>query len=69
MKCVICKEGDLQLKNVSVNFDRKGALLVIRKVPACVCDSCGEQYFDDEVTKKLLDIIKNTLKPGFSLNI
>jgi YgiT-type zinc finger domain-containing protein len=69
VKCVICKEGDLQSRIVSVNFERDGAWLVVQNVPALVCDGCGERYFDDEITRQLLAMVKNTLKPGVSLDI
>lgn len=32
-------------------------------------DSCGERYFDDEITRQLLAMVKNTLKPGVNLDI
>ena len=69
MKCVICKTGDLQSQTVSVNLERQGVLLVVQNVPARVCDSCGERYFEDDVAQQLLETTQHTLQPGVSLDI
>ncbi|HHW79042.1 MAG TPA: type II toxin-antitoxin system MqsA family antitoxin [Xanthomonadaceae bacterium] len=69
MKCVICKTGDLQPRPVSVTVDRQGALLVVEGVPALVCDNCGERYFDDAVSARLLELTEQTLQPGVRLDV
>ena len=69
MKCVICKTGNLQAQTVSVTLERQGALLMVRDVPARVCDSCGERYFEDDVAQQLLETTQHTLQPGVSLDI
>lgn len=71
MKCVICKTGDLQPQSVSVSVtvNRQGALLVVEGVPALVCDNCGERYFDDAVSARLLELTEQTLQPGVRLDV
>lgn len=69
MKCVICKTGDLQPQSVSVSVDRQGALLVVQSVPALVCDNCGERYFEDAVSARLLELTEETLRPGVRLDV
>jgi YgiT-type zinc finger domain-containing protein len=69
MKCVICKTGDLQPQSVSVTVDRQGALLVVQGVPALVCDDCGERYFEDAVSERLLEMTEETLRPGVRLDV
>lgn len=68
MKCVICKTGD-QSVSVSVTVNRQGALLVVEGVPALVCDNCGERYFDDAVSARLLELTEQTLQPGVRLDV
>ena len=29
-------------------------MLLVEDIPAMVCDNCGEQYYDDEITEGLL---------------
>ena len=69
MKCVICKTGDLQPQSVSVTVNRQGALLVVQGVPALVCDNCGERYFEDAVSGRLLELAEQTLQPGVRLDV
>ena len=75
MKCVTCKTGDLQPQpqpqsvSVSVTVNRQGALLVVEGVPALVCDNCGERYFDDAVSARLLELTEQTLQPGVRLDV
>jgi len=52
-----------------VTLERQGALLMVRDVPARVCDSCGERYFEDDVAQQLLETTQHTLQPGVSLDI
>lgn len=71
MKCVTCKTGDLQPQSVSVSVtvNRQGALLVVEGVPALVYDNCGERYFDDAVSARLLELTEQTLQPGVRLDV
>jgi YgiT-type zinc finger domain-containing protein len=39
---------------MTTTFERDDATIVIKGVPAEICDSCGEGYLSSEVTKELL---------------
>ncbi|HRQ72601.1 MAG TPA: type II toxin-antitoxin system MqsA family antitoxin [Phycisphaerales bacterium] len=60
MKCPICRQGVTHAATVTVALDRPGigpgeaTTIVFRGVPAEVCDNCGEQYVNEEVTAALL---------------
>ncbi len=47
-KCISCN-GKLKSKNVDYNVYGMN----IGKFPALVCDSCGEQWFSEETSKKI----------------
>ncbi len=47
-KCVMC-DGKLKKKTVDYKIYGKS----IGRFPAMVCDSCGEQWFDEETSKKI----------------
>ena len=52
-RCHFCK-GDVVEQRVTVDYRWGEALLVvIRNVPAGVCQVCGEQYFKAEVVKEM----------------
>jgi hypothetical protein len=50
-------------------LERRGAALVVRKVPALICDNCGEAYVSAEVTRALLQSTRDTLSPGVQVDI
>ena len=54
MICLICRQADVISGLTSVTFERGEMRLVIDKVPASVCPSCGETYVDEEVAVLLL---------------
>ena len=60
MKCFMCK-GDLIEKNVNYVVDLDKTIIIIKSVPARVCTQCDEKFFDDEVAKKLEEMV-NKLK-------
>ncbi len=51
--CYFCGHGQLVEKRVTLDVRRGDRLTVVEEVPARVCDSCGEQYFSAEVSRKL----------------
>lgn len=60
MKCFMCK-GELIEKKVNYMVDLEKTIIIIKDVPAKVCDQCGEQYFDDETSQNIEKIV-NKLK-------
>jgi len=60
MKCFMCK-GELTEKNVNYMVDLENTIIIVKGVPAKVCEDCKEQYFDDETSKNIEKIV-NRLK-------
>jgi YgiT-type zinc finger domain-containing protein len=56
MKCMICKNGDTAPGVATVTMERDRSLVVIRKVPAEVCQECGEYYLDKRAAERVLAI-------------
>ena len=54
MKCPICEEGGLH--NKTVPYAVYG--IELGTFPAQVCDACGEQWFDEETSKKIQELEK-----------
>ena len=53
MKCVICKTGDTTAGYTTVTLQRAGTVVIIKEVPADVCQDCGEYYLDEAVASKV----------------
>lgn len=56
MNCVICRNGKTSEGLVTVTLQRASSRIIIKSVPAQVCDNCGEYYLCDEVTESVLRI-------------
>ena len=60
MNCFMCK-GEVIEKKVNYMVDLENTIIIIKGVPAKVCNECKEQYFDDETSKNIENIV-NKLK-------
>ena len=69
MKCVICKHGETRDGTTTVTLERGGATLVIKSVPAQICDNCGEAYVDEVTTRQLLGIADEALRMGVQVDV
>lgn len=69
MKCVICKHGETRSGTMTATFERDGATIVLKEVPAAVCDSCGEDYLSQEITQQILEQVKQAAKSGVQVDI
>ncbi len=54
MKCYVCRHGETQPDFVTVTLERDGSTLLVKEVPAEVCENCGEYYTDEETSRALL---------------
>lgn len=50
-------------------FERDNTTLVIKQVPADVCQICGEGYVDEETTDRLLQIAEAAVKSGVQVDV
>lgn len=51
MTCLICKTGKLQPGTTTVTLERGESVVIIRDVPADVCDNCGEYYLHSDIAR------------------
>jgi YgiT-type zinc finger domain-containing protein len=71
MTCVICRIGDLRPTRVTELFEAgpDRAAIVVKGVPAQVCQNCGERYYDDAVSEELLRLANEADAVGAELEI
>ena len=68
MSCFVCK-GNLENKKVNYVVDLENTIIIIKEVPARVCNQCGEQYFDDETAENIEKIVKQLKKLAAEVTI
>lgn len=69
MKCVICKHGQTKPGLVTVTLERDESIVIIKKVPAEVCDNCGEYYLSDDSTAQVLQRAEIAINNGAEVEI
>ncbi len=69
MKCAICKTGDLAPGKVTVTLERDEAVLIVKEVPASVCQQCGEYWLDEETTRRLYQQAERALQRNTELEV
>ncbi len=69
MKFVICKHGQTRPGDTTVTLERGRSTVVFRRVPAEVCENCGERYVDAETTKKLLADAERAAQAGVEVEL
>ncbi len=50
--CYYCG-GEVQQREIDIDFRWKGRLFIIEKVPVGVCQQCGEKFFTAAVSEEL----------------
>jgi len=69
MKCVICKHGESRRGTATVTLRRDATTLVVKGVPADVCDNCGEEYVDEVTTAQLLRRLEEAARAGVEVDV
>ena len=69
MKCVVCKHGETRIGTATVTLSREQLTLVIKSVPAQVCENCGEEYVDEKITRQLLDTAEEAVLAGVLVDV
>ena len=69
MKCVICKHGETRPGKTTVTLERSGTTLVVKGVPARICDNCGEAYVDEQITSQLMQTAHEALRIGVQVDV
>lgn len=69
VNCVLCKNEETRRAGITVSLDRAGATVVIRNVPAEVCENCGEEYLDEATTAQLLRTADAAARAGVQVEV
>jgi YgiT-type zinc finger domain-containing protein len=55
MSCAIRRNGITRSGTVTVTLQRGDTTVILKPVPADVCENCGEYYLSSEVTAQVLE--------------
>jgi YgiT-type zinc finger domain-containing protein len=66
---MFCKHGATCPGNVTVSLNRGDTVVVIKDVPAEVCENCGEYFLSEETTEQVLSRAEDAVRKGAELEI
>lgn len=69
MKCVICKQGETKDGTTTVTLERGQTTVIIKDVPAEICENCGEYYLCEEVTEKVQKLAEQAVQNGAVIEV
>ena len=69
MKCAICQNGQTESGHTTVTLERGETTLVFKRVPAQICNNCGEEYIPTDTTEALLKLAEEACKRGVFLEM
>ena len=69
MECVICKNGTTRSGLVTVTLERDNCIVILKQVPADICQNCGEYYLSESVTAEVLQKAEDAVNKGAEVEI
>jgi YgiT-type zinc finger domain-containing protein len=69
MKGLICGHGKTCPVASAVTVELGGATLVVKGVPAGICDNCGEAYVDEEIARQRPSTADEAQKAGVQVDV
>ena len=64
MECIFCKNGHTFEGETTLTLQRNQAIILIKNVPAQICNNCDEAYLSAEVNQIVLDMAEDVIKKG-----
>lgn len=69
MSCTICRNGETKPGHATVSLQRGDSTVILKQVPAEVCDNCGEYYLSNQITAQVLEKAQAAVKSGAEVEI
>jgi YgiT-type zinc finger domain-containing protein len=69
MYCTICRQGETQSGTVTVVLERGQTTVVIKDVPADICENCGEYYLNEELTDKVMAMAEAAVQNNVEVEV
>ena len=67
--CMNCPEGEYEASAATRTLEQGDTILVVREVPALVCDLCGEAAFSPAVSERLEQLMEEATADGVETQV
>ncbi len=62
MECIICKQGETLSGYTTVTLNRGETSIIIKQVPADICENCGEYYLSENISEQVLILAEQVIE-------
>ena len=69
MRCPICRQGETRPGTATLVLERDPLTMVVRHVPAEVCENCGEEYVDEAAAAAALEHAEAAAREGVTVEV
>jgi YgiT-type zinc finger domain-containing protein len=69
MNCLLCKQGEARLGKVTVTLQRGKTAIIIKEVPAEICENCEEYYLEEQITDQIPAMAEEAVKKNVEVEI
>ena len=69
MNCVVCKHGETRPGQATVTLQRCDTTVMMKQVPAEVCQISGEYYLSDTIAGQVMSKAEAAVKSGAEVEI
>jgi len=69
MICTACKTGTLMVGTTVIPYVSDKVNILVKDVPAMVCDQCGAWYAEPEILEHVRQIIRNEEESGHLVSV
>jgi YgiT-type zinc finger domain-containing protein len=69
MTCPICKHGHTVSTSTTLVFQKGSFTIIVKNVPAEVCDYCDESFLSENVSNRVIDLTRNEETGGSAVKL
>lgn len=69
MKCAICHYGHTKAGNATIVLEREQSMIIIKHIPANICENCGEEYVSSEINQEILWRAEKAFSRGIMIEL
>ena len=69
MRCPICRQGETRPGTATLVLERDALTMVVRHVPAEVCENCGEEYVDAATAASAMGHAETAARAGVTVAV
>ena len=62
MTCRVCRLGETGRGLATVTLERDGTVILVRGVPASICEDCAEYYLDSKVATQAYALAEDAVR-------